>query len=90
MCLRNLLPSFSASSSALEKALIWWIRQIMRNTFDCIMNCVFFFKFSFGGLAPSADLLRLIEEIHDGNDNQLQNSFQVYDSCSGIRILFSY
>jgi hypothetical protein len=28
----------------------------------------------------------LIEELNSGNDDKLQNSFQVYDGCSGIRI----
>jgi hypothetical protein len=32
----------------------------------------------------------LLEEIHDDNDDQLQSSFQIYDGCSGIRILFFF
>jgi hypothetical protein len=43
-----------------------------------------------GGLIPSSDMLRLIEEIHGDNDAQMQSSFQVYDSCSGIRKYFSF
>lgn len=41
-------------------------------------------KFSFGGLTPSTDMLRLIEEIHGDDDEQMQNSFETYDSCSRI------
>jgi hypothetical protein len=47
-------------------------------------------KFSIGGLTPSADILRLIEEIHQGNDDQLQSSFQAYDGCSGISDFLLY
>jgi hypothetical protein len=32
---------------------------------------------------PSADLLRLIEDIHGEDDVNMQNSFQAYDGCSG-------
>jgi hypothetical protein len=43
-------------------------------------------QFSLGGLAPSADILRLIEDIHAEDDAGMQNSFQVYDGCSGKSI----
>jgi hypothetical protein len=36
-----------------------------------------------GGLAPSAGILRLIEDIHGEDDVGMQNSFQAYDGCSG-------
>jgi hypothetical protein len=40
-------------------------------------------KFSLGGLTPSADMLRLIEEIHGEDDVNMQNSFEAYDGCRG-------
>lgn len=43
-------------------------------------------QFSLGGLTPSANMLRLIEEINGDDDDQMQNSFQAYDKCSGKSI----
>jgi len=36
-----------------------------------------------GGLSPSADTLRMIEEISKEDDSKLQDGFQDHDTCSG-------
>jgi len=36
-----------------------------------------------GGLGPSAEMLRMIEEICGDDDSKLQNSFQAHETCSG-------
>jgi hypothetical protein len=41
-------------------------------------------QFSFGGMPPSADILRLIEDICGEDEAKLQQSYTDYDKCSGI------
>jgi hypothetical protein len=38
-------------------------------------------QYSFEGLTPSAEALRMIEEICDEDDAKLQTSFYAYDGC---------
>jgi hypothetical protein len=38
-------------------------------------------QYSFEGLTPSAEALRMIEEVCDGDDAKLQTSFYSYDGC---------
>jgi hypothetical protein len=46
--------------------------------------CVFNEQFSFGGMPPSADLLRTIEDVCGEDEAKLQQSFTDYEKCSGI------
>jgi hypothetical protein len=41
-------------------------------------------QFSFGGMPPSADILRTIEDICAEDETKLQQSFNDYDKCSAI------
>jgi hypothetical protein len=66
----------SVSSSALEKTQKWF--QKIVNLKTGIIN---FVQYSFEGLTPSAEALRMIEEICNGDDAKLQTSFYAYDGC---------
>jgi hypothetical protein len=41
-------------------------------------------QFSFGGMPPSASILRTIEDICGEDEVKMQQSFNDYDKCSGI------
>jgi hypothetical protein len=44
-------------------------------------------QFSFGGLAPSSDLLRTIEEVAADNETKLQSGFEAHGKCSSKSII---
>ena len=41
-------------------------------------------QFSFGGMPPSASILRTIEDISGEDEAKMQQSFNDYEKCSGI------
>jgi hypothetical protein len=41
-------------------------------------------QFSFGGMPPSANILRTIENVCGEDEVKMQQSFNGFDKCSGI------
>jgi hypothetical protein len=54
----------------------------LKSRITSIYSIYFNLKYSFGGLTPSTKTLRIIEEICNGDDVQLQTKFDAYDGCS--------
>jgi hypothetical protein len=46
--------------------------------------CAFLKQFNFGGMPPSAEILRTIEDICGEDEEKMQQSFTDYDKCSAI------
>jgi hypothetical protein len=48
----------------------------------------FDYQFYAGGLAPSVELIRMVEDIYAQDDTQMQKGYQSYGDCGGIGLLF--
>jgi hypothetical protein len=68
----------SASSNASGRTLAWYRKHDIK-----ILICIFNYsiQWSFGGVTPSSDIWRLIEEIHAEDEEKLEDSFNTADFC---------